>query len=134
VYIDGKIRKIVQNGQETYEIKENAEFIDNITYGIRISRSSEIPYEKPTEVTWMENPKKSGNKLYGFKNKSLSAKICEYSLNAGWRFLHYNGWLVDEQEWKIGSAMEEDALDTYYDVDWSSLTTVAYLNMVGAVT
>ena len=44
------------------------------------------------------------------------------------------GWMIDDQEWKIGSAMEEGALDTYYDVDWTSLSSMVYLNLMGAAT
>ena len=113
---------------ETISIEDKLPLKDTLRYTILLRT-----YEKPTEVTWLEN-KKTGSRISGFKNKTLSAKICEYSLNAGWRMLNYFGWLIDDQEWKIGSAMQEGALDTYYDVDWTSLSSVIYLNMIGAVT
>ena len=89
-------------------------------------------YEKPTEVSFMENEK--GKRLYGISNKTKMSKICEYSLNAAWRIFNASGWLLDEQEWKIGSATEEGVLDTYYDVDLSSLATISYLNLMGIAT
>lgn len=113
---------------ETISIEDKLPLKDTLKYSILLRT-----YEKPTEVTWLEN-KKSGTRLSGFKNKTLMAKICEYSLNAGWRLLNYMGWLIDDQEWKIGSATEEGVLDTYYDVDWQSLSSMVYLNLVGAVT
>lgn len=113
---------------ETISIEDKLPLKDTLKYTILLRT-----YEKPTKVTWLQD-NKTGSRVSGFKNKTLSAKICEYSLNAGWRFLNYMGWLIDDQEWKIGSAMQEGALDTYYDVDWTSLSSVVYLNMIGAVT
>jgi len=114
---------------ETISIEDKLPLKDTLKYSVLIRT-----YEKPTEVTWMPDPKKGANNVYGFKNKTMMAKVCEYSLNAGWRLLNYSGWMIDGQEWKIRSAMEEGALDTYYDVDWSSLASVVYLNLIGAVT
>ncbi len=113
---------------ETISIEDKLPLKDTLKYTILLRT-----YEKPTEVTWLED-KKSGSRISGFKNKTLSAKICEYSLNAGWRMLNYSGWLIDDQEWKIGSAMDEGVTDTYYDVDWTCVASVVYLNIVGAVT
>ncbi len=113
---------------ETISIEDKLPLKDTLKYTILLRT-----YEKPTEVTWLED-KKSGSRISGFKNKTLSSKICEYSLNAGWRLFNYSGWLIDDQEWKIGSAMDEGVTDTYYDVDWTSIASVVYLNMVGAVT
>ena len=113
---------------ETISIEDKLPLKDTLRYTILLRT-----YEKPTEVTWLED-KKSGSRISGFKNKTLTSKICEYSLNAGWRMLNYSGWLIDDQEWKIGSARDEGVTDTYYDVDWASVASVVYLNMVGAVT
>ena len=111
---------------ETISIEDKLPLKDTLKYSILLRT-----YEKPTEVTWMDD---RATRISGFKNKTMSAKICEYSLNAGWRFLNYMGWMIDDQEWKIGSAMEEGALDTYYDVDWTSLSSMVYLNLMGAAT
>ncbi len=113
---------------ETILVEDKLPLKDVLKYTILLRT-----YEKPTEVTWLED-KKSGSRISGFKNKTTMAKICEYSLNAGWRMLNYSGWLIDDQEWKIGSAMDEGVTDTYYDVDWTSVASVVYLNMVGAMT
>jgi len=112
---------------ETILIEDKLPLKDVLKYSILLRT-----YDKPKEVNWIKGDK--GRALYGIKNKSLSAKICEYSLNFGWRMLNTTGWLIDETEWKIGSAMNEGVLDTYYDVDWSTLASVAYLNLIGAVT
>ena len=111
---------------ETISIEDKLPLKDALKYSILLRT-----YEKPKEVSWVE---KGGNRLYGISNKSTTAKLCEYSLNFGWRMLNASGWLLDEQEWKIGSAMKEGVLDTYYDVDWSTLATISYLNLMGAAT
>ena len=72
--------------------------------------------------------------MFGFSNKTTWAKVCEYSLNFAWRMLNASGWVLDEQEWKIGSAMDEGVLDTYYDVDWTTIATMSYLNLMGIAT
>jgi len=110
---------------ETISIEDKLPLKDVLKYSILLRT-----YDKPKQVSWIE--KEKGKKLYGIKNKSTSAKICEASLNATWRMLNASGWLIDETEWKIGSAMNEGVLDTYYDVDWSTIASVTYLNLMGA--
>ena len=112
---------------ETISIEDKLPVKDLLKYSILLRT-----YEKPTEVSFMENEK--GKRLYGISNKTKMSKICEYSLNAAWRIFNASGWLLDEQEWKIGSATEEGVLDTYYDVDLSSLATISYLNLMGIAT
>lgn len=111
---------------ETISIEDKLPLKDVLKYTILLRT-----YDKPKEVTWIEG--KRGKALYGIKNKTYSAKICEASLNAGWRILNSTGWLIDETEWKIGSALNEGVLDTYYDVDWSTFATVAYLSLMGVM-
>ena len=112
---------------ETISIEDTLPLKDVLKYTILLRT-----YDKPKEVNWIGD--KTGKTLYGLGNKTRSAKVCEYSLNAGWRMLNASGWLIDEQEWKIGSATKEGVLDTYYDIDWSSLGTMAYLSLMGAAT
>jgi len=112
---------------ETMSIEDKLPLKDVLKYTILLRT-----YDKPKEVNWSEGPK--GKVLYGIKNKTTSAEICEYSLNLGWRMLNASGWLIDETEWKIGSALNEGVLDTYYDVDWSTIASVAYLNLMGVMT
>ena len=111
---------------ETISVEDKLPLKNVLQYSILLRT-----YEKPKEVSWVE---KEGMRLYGISNKSTVAKVCEYSLNAAWRMLNASGWLLDEQEWKIGSAMKEGVLDTYYDIDWSTLNTITYLNLMGAAT
>jgi len=111
---------------ETIAIEDKLPLKDVLQYSILLRT-----YDKPKEVSWVE---KEGMKLYGISNKSTMSKISEYSLNAVWRWLNASGWLLDEQEWKIGSADKEGVLDTYYDVDPSTIATITYLNLIGAVT
>ncbi len=112
---------------ETILIEDKLPLKDVLKYSILLRT-----YEKPKQVNWVQG--KQNKRLYGIPSKTLSAKVCEYSLNLGWRMLNATGWLIDETEWKIGSAMKEGVLDTYYDVDWSTIASVAYLNLMGAVT
>ena len=111
---------------ETILIEDKLPLKDVLKYSILLRT-----YDKPKEVNYVKGDK---GKLYGIAGKSSSAKICEASLNAGWRMLNATGWLIDESDWKIGSATEEGVLDTYYDVDWSTIASVAYLSLMGAVT
>ena len=111
---------------ETISIEDKLPLKDVLQYSILLRT-----YDKPKEVNWVE---KKGSALFGIKNKSGWAKIAEYSLNASWRYFNASGWLLDEQEWKIGSATKHGVLDTYYDIDWSALATVTYLNLMGAAT
>jgi len=110
---------------ETISVEDKLPLKDVLKYSILLRT-----YDKPKQVSWVE--KEKGKRLYGIKNKSTSAKICEASLNAAWRVLNASGWLINETEWKIGSAMNEGVLDTYYDVDWSTIASVTYLNLMGA--
>jgi len=109
---------------ETISIEDKLPLKDVLKYSILLRT-----YDKPKEVSHVEG--KKGKVLYGIKNKTTLAKVCEYSLNATWRMLNANGWLINEDEWKIGSASNEGVLDTYYDVDWSTIASVAYLNLMG---
>jgi len=111
---------------ETISVEDKLPLKDVLQYSILLRT-----YDKPKEVSWVE---KEGMRLYGISNKSTVAKVCEYSLNAAWRMLNASGWLLDEQEWKIGSATKEGVLDTYYDVDLSALATISYLNLMGVAT
>jgi len=112
---------------ETILIEDKLPLKDVLKYSILLRT-----YDKPKEVNYVEG--KKGKSLYGIADKSSSAKICEASLNAGWRMLNATGWLIDETDWKIGSATKEGVLDTYYDVDQSTYATIGYLTLMGAVT
>jgi len=111
---------------ETISIEDKLPLKDVLKYSILLRT-----YDKPKEINYVKGTK--GKLLYGIANKTASAKICEASLNAGWRMLNSTGWIIDETEWKIGSATKEGVLDTYYDVDWSTIASVAYLSLMGAV-
>ncbi len=111
---------------ETIFIEDKLPLKDVLKYNILLRT-----YDKPKEVNWVQGSK--GKRLYGIKNKTTTAQICEHSLNLAWRMLNASGWLIDETEWKIGSAMDEGVLDTYYDVDWSTIASVAYLNLMGVM-
>ena len=112
---------------ETISIEDKLPLKDVLKYTILLRT-----YDKPRGVSSIEG--KRGKVLYGIENKTKLSKIVEASLNAGWRALNATGWIIDETEWKIGSATEEGVLDTYYDVDWSTYTTISYLTLMSAVT
>ena len=112
---------------ETISIEDKLPLKDVLKYSILLRT-----YDKPKQVDWVQG--KENKRLYGIPSKTLSAKVCEASLNAGWRMLNATGWLIDETDWKIGSATKEGVLDTYYDVDWSTYATIGYLTLMGAVT
>lgn len=112
---------------ETILIEDKLPLKDVLKYTILLRT-----YDKPKQVNWFQ--RSENKRLYGIPSKSLSAKVCEASLNAGWRMLNAQGLFIDETEWKIGSAEKEGVLDTYYDVDWSTYATISYLTLMGAVT
>jgi len=112
---------------ETISIEDKLPLKDILQYSILLRT-----YDKPKQVNWIAD--KKGRTMFGFSNKTTWAKVTEYSLNFGWRMLNASGWLLDEQEWKIGSAMNEGVLDTYYDVDWETIATMSYLNLMGIAT
>ncbi len=112
---------------ETISIEDKLPLKDVLRYTILLRT-----YDKPKQVNWAQGKKET--RLYGIQSKTLSAKVCEASLNAGWRVLNSTGWLLDETDWKIGSATKEGVLDTYYDVDLSTYATISYLTLMGAVT
>jgi len=118
---------------ETISIEDKLPFKDTLQYSILL-RTYEKPKEAVKFVLKDKHQEPTGEAMYGFGKKSLSAEICDFSLNAGWRMMNYLGWTVNEQEWKIGSATEEGALDTYYDIDWSTLASASYLTLMGAIT
>jgi len=112
---------------ETISIEDKLPLKDVLKYTILLRT-----YDKPQEVS--SSAGKGGKVLYGLRNKTKSAKVVEASLNAGWRTLNATGWLLNEHEWKIGSANKSGVLDTYYDVDWSTYATVTYLSLMGVIT
>ena len=112
---------------ETISVEDKLPLKDILQYSILLRT-----YDKPKEVNWVGD--KKGRTMFGFSNKTTWAKVCEYSLNFAWRMLNASGWMLDEQEWKIGSAMDEGVLDTYYDVDLTTIATMSYLNLMGIAT
>jgi len=113
---------------ETISIENKLPVKDVLYYSILLRT-----YTKPKQIVRYVVDEKQGTTLYGFKKKTVSAELCELSLNAGWRWLNASGWLIDKNEWKIGSANKQGALDTYYDIDWASLGTMTYLSLMGEV-
>ena len=69
--------------------------------------------------------------IYGFGKKSLLGKVCEESINTTWRMMNATGIWLDETSWRVGSANQPGVLDTYYDVDWTSIVTISYLSLMG---
>jgi len=113
---------------ETISIEDKLPLKDIIHYTILLRT-----YTKPRKIVKYVVDEKAGTNMLGVVKKSFSAEMIEYSLNIMWRLLMASGWLIDSQEWKIGSAKGEGVTDTYYDLDASSLATVTYLSLMGAV-
>ena len=91
-------------------------------------------YTKPKEIIkYVVDDKKENTFLYGINKKTKLSSVCEISMNATWRMLSSTGIWLDETSWKVGSALNAGVTDTYYDVDWSSIVAVSYLNLVGMV-
>jgi len=108
---------------ETISIEDKLPFKDTLRYSILLRT-----YEKPKETAKFVLDSKT---MYGTAKKTISAEICDYSLNSSWRMINASGWLLDETEWKIGSAKKSGVLDTYYDIDWTTMATVSYLSLMG---
>jgi hypothetical protein len=115
---------------ETISIENKLPKKDVLQYSILLRT-----YAKPKgAVKWMSTDKKAKkNSVYGFVKKTQTQEICDLSLSTAWRALMTYGWIINENEWKIGSASNPNALDTYYDVDWTTVCSAAYLNLMGAV-
>lgn len=113
---------------ETISIEDKLPLKDTIRYSVLLRT-----YTKPRKLVKYVVDEKAGTSIYGIQKKSFSSEMIELSLNIMWRLMNAEGWLIDNQEWKIGSAKDEGVTDTYYDLDASSLATVVYLSLMGAV-
>lgn len=90
-------------------------------------------YKRPVEAVRFVKSKDENVSVFGITKKTFTSNICQYSLSFAWRMFNAYGWIVDETEWRIGSASKPGVLDTYYDIDPMAIGTVAYLSLMGAV-
>ncbi|KKM93239.1 hypothetical protein LCGC14_1210360 [marine sediment metagenome] len=113
---------------ETISIEDKLPLKDVIKYTILLRT-----YKKPIDVIRYVKQADENISIFGFPKKTIASEICQYSLTTAWRLFNANGWIADELEWRIGSAKKPGVLDTYYDVDATSIATVAYLSLMGGV-
>jgi len=113
---------------ETISIEDKLPLKDTLKYTILLRT-----YKKPIGVIRYVKPSDENISTFGFPKKTIASEVCQYSLTTAWRLFNAYGWIADEMEWRIGSAKKSGVLDTYYDIDPTSIATVAYLSLMGAI-
>ncbi len=113
---------------ETISIEDKLPLKDVLKYTILLRT-----YKKPIGVVRYVKPSDENISIFGFPKKTIATEVCQYSLTTAWRLFNAYGWIADEMEWRIGSAKKSGVLDTYYDIDPTSIATVAYLSLMGAI-
>lgn len=119
---------------ETVGFEDKLPLKDIIQYTILL-RTYDKPEEFDVHFKDSEEAKLGGFATIGIRSKKygFTGRMVEFAVNAIWRIFNSLGIIIDEQEWKLGSAIGGSEIETYYDVDGGSIASVVFLSMMGAM-